>query len=242
MERAKAEGADPKGMLPLSGSDSGKTYGDVLAALTPEERKSIDKDVLARLESLKGAPFPDGEAPSYHLDLYFRSPDGVNAFVPGPSPGDGPELKQMQATIRKTLEADGYKVHEFPTGTRPGATPGGEESLSYTNWQMGVGADDRQAILMPTEAKDPEKLTPNDKKAMETIKNAVPGINVIPIGGETAWTPGGEGGPHCLSNPLPWTIEGPGPDTVPGETQGGNRVSSLPEAGKALLDHLLGTA
>jgi hypothetical protein len=233
MERAKADGVDPKGMLPLAGNKSGKTYGDVLKDLTPEERKGIDKDVMARLESLKDVPFPDGGAPSYHLDLYFRSPDGVNAFVPAPHGGKPDE---METTIRKTLEADGFKVHELPSGYR------NHEVLNYTNWQMGVGADGRQAIMMPTEAMDPENLTARDKEALQTLQKALPGVNIIPIGAETAWTPGNEGGPHCLTNPLPWKIEGPGPDTVPGKAQGGNQVSSLPETGKALFDQLFGTA
>jgi hypothetical protein len=165
--------------------------------------------------------------------------DGVNAFVPASTGKDDPREDRC-GPIRKTLEADGYKVHELPTGTRPGATPG--EDSSYTKLADGRGARTagRRSSCRPRPGPG-EAHARTTRAPMETIRRRCPDSTSSRSAARPPSRPAARADRTASHNPLPWTIEGPRPRH--GARQGAGRQPGLvpAEAGKALLDHLLGT-
>jgi hypothetical protein len=198
MEGLEKEGVDPGNIKPIGGSD-GTTFGQALAQLSPEERKAMDPDVLGRIESLKDVPMPTKMGENYHIDLFFRSPDGKTALV-NPPPADkyGQEVVAAHKATSDQLKAYGMNVVELPTDR--------ERYFGYTNFIQGIGKDGKPVILLPTVAEDPTKLTKSDAEAVRAIEKALPGTRVIPIGAKTAMDLS-NGGPHCLTNPLPHIVK-----------------------------------
>jgi hypothetical protein len=193
------------GVPPADSPD--KTYGSVLAGLTPTERASIPSDVMLRFEALADVPFPSVGI-DYHIDLTLFSPDGRTAFVSG---------RQMDTlpSMRATLEANGYHIVELPGGLLTSSSDfetamghlqevdkpylstsdyvaSGERAavdpleLNYLNMVTGVDREGRQFILMPTEAYDPERLTTRDLQVRDALQAASPEARIIPVGGSSA--------------------------------------------------------
>jgi hypothetical protein len=220
------------------------TYGAVLAGLTLAERESIPSDVMQRFEALADVPFPSVGI-DYHIDLTLFSPDGQTAFVSDRQMATLPSM-------RATLEANGYNIVELPgglltsnsdfeaamghlqdedkpylgtsdyvaSGQRAAVDP---LELNYLNMVTGVDREGRQFILMPTEAYDPESLTPRDLQVRDALQAASPEARIIPVGGSSAIMGVGElktsadasgevyfvirnSGIHCMSLFLPFEI------------------------------------
>ncbi len=198
---------------------SNKTYGQVLDALTPQERQGIDPQVMARFDEMRDLPFPK-QAYRYHADVTLFTADGKNMFVSENVAAKNPDLERQ-------LQFFGYQTQRLPggtidprrgPGTLDGATFSDPLSTSYMNMVMGRDPKNGQSvILMPTQALDPNQLTPDDIRARDILQNAMPNAKIIPIGGRSALTGSGvvmndgvridrDWGTHCLSNVLPYVI------------------------------------
>jgi hypothetical protein len=210
MDGMKDAGVDIKDVMPVGVPAKGgpQTYGEVLKTLTPEQKQDIDPEAMKRLEQMKDMPFP-GENPSkaisatakanynYHSDLFMASPDGKTMFINSDDARASPDFV-------KQLKEFGYNPVELPATFDP---IHGDRSC-YTNMIMGQGPDGKTKIMLPTEAADPNQLTANDQQAIAAIKKAVPGVDVIPMGGKTATMGGGrDWGAHCRTNVLPHITE-----------------------------------
>jgi hypothetical protein len=197
-----------------------KTYGDVMAQFSPEEKRAIDPKVWARLSEMRNLPFPDIPF-DYHVDLVGLTPDGKNMFIN--------ESMQNNATLTDTLKFFRFNVVALPSSKV------GEEltlSLNYMNAIQGRSPDGRPVILLPTEAIDPGKPTENDKKTIEIIQKTVPNTLIFLVGGASAVLGTGiinientlylinkkDWGPSCAARPLPFRftpISPPSASNVP---------------------------
>jgi hypothetical protein len=204
------------------------TYGAVLGQMSAAEKAQINPDALKQLESMRDLPFP-AQSYAYHTDVMSFTPDGKNMFVREQDMADG--------KLREQLEFFGYNPVAMPSGrlvapeemnapddgsslkryANNDVQIGDEARLNYSNMITGLAPDGRQAILMPTEALDPNALTENDKVAMQRISAALPDALIVPMGGRSAMTGGAilsdgsivgkDYGTHCMSNVLPYIIE-----------------------------------
>jgi hypothetical protein len=191
------------------------TYKEALAQMSDAERSTLAPDVRARFEALSDLPLPT-EAYAYHTDVAMFSPDGKTMFVN--------ETSLAEPAFKEQLERFGFAVRTLPSTTHEETTPKkkasdgfhGSRQTSYMNTVMGRLGDGRLAILMPTEALDPNALTPNDIRAKAALQSATPEAVIIPVGGRSAISGNGEfadgsymhrdWGMHCMSNVLPLTV------------------------------------
>jgi hypothetical protein len=220
--------------LGRTGQDKTATYGSVLQTLSPSERARIAPDVLAQIERMRKLPFP--RVPyEYHSDVFTFTPDGRKMFVREMEAAD----PQLNATLRffgfETVRLPGGRIinpqdEEAPLlqrGTEPlylsaDVPQRARLMLNYNNMVQGRLPDGRQAILMPTEALDPQQLSLRDQQVLALLQRQVPGAVIVPMGGRSALVgnialalspmPGGaevdkDWGAHCMSNVLPYVLE-----------------------------------
>lgn len=218
MKELGQAGVPLENIAPVGTGD--KTYGTVLDALTPEQRRTIDPHVMGRFEQLRKLPFPK-DAYRYHADVTMFTADGKNMFVSENIAAAHPDLERQ-------LQFFGYKTHRLPGGiskpvrdqevTMDGVTFSAPPSTSYMNMVMGRDPKNGQLIiLMPTQSLDPSQLTSDDIRARDILRKEMPNAKIIPIGGRSALTGSRiqisdgslihrDWGTHCLSNVLPYVI------------------------------------
>jgi hypothetical protein len=218
MKGMQAEGIALRDVAPLGRGN--RTYGQALATLTPEQRQLIHPAALARFEEMRDLPLPR-TAFRYHADVTAFTADGHHMFV------NETDARRFPA-LEPQLRFFGYEPRRLPAPVvNPDATPGEDRidgatvqrplSTSYLNAVTGRDADGRPVVLMPTQARDPARLTDDDRRARDALQAAMPQARIIPIGGRSALTGSdimGDGhnvardwGTHCLSNVLPFVIE-----------------------------------
>lgn len=193
-------GISYKNIMPLgySGLKNGKpalTYNDVLKTLTPQEKSEITPDILSALTQMGTLAFPENQL-GYHIDTVFFSPDGKQAFMSQETEDTNYDVKE----VKRLLTFHGYKIVTLLSGevvapnvarakdnwVNPEMTTNSTGRLNYLNMVQCLTPDGRLAIMMPTEAKDPSKLTSRDIEVYKRLKKALPDAVIIPVGGRTA--------------------------------------------------------
>ena len=216
MEGAQASGYDVENVMPLGLNSDGTTYGDVLDQIAPGDLANMDPSVLGRLEEMRDVPFPNQYNDLfYHTDMIMGSADGTSAIITEPNAtptgdawydGQQAEYAQGLPAYREQLEFFGFDdLQTVPsaarsvTVTNPATGEPEEriETLHYANWVLAEGPNGEPAILLPTQAADPDSLTAADQEAIETLQAMYPDATIVPTGGELGYVLENQGGIHC---------------------------------------------
>lgn len=224
MKGLNEAGVPLNNILPMGTGD--KTYGQVLDALSPQEKRLIDPKIMVRLHEMRHLPFPEMSY-QYHVDMVGFSPDGRNFFVDGKTAEDNPDLERQ-------LRFFNYDVHRLPGGELPvkgviNGKPykrawGSDDPVVLYNYANAIYGTDpktgQSIILMPTVTDDPARLTEEDKQALETFSRVLPEVRIIPVGGHSALIGDpmrigvppeskliyGDWGIHCMTNLTPYVL------------------------------------
>jgi hypothetical protein len=229
MKIFKGKGIPLSNIMPIG---EGKlSYGDVLKSMSSFDKQKIDPEIMSELIKRQNLPFPKYDI-NYHTDMTILSPGNDVAFVNESDKEQYPYL----ITQLKYLGLKPVSLPSFNKGSQSSNKINYMASIgvdvnelkhtnadiwgSYLNAISGVTLDGKIAILLPTESRDPEHLTENDKMARKIIVDSLPNSIVIPIGGFSALQVKGrvpligggqlrakDYGPHCLSKLTPFIIQ-----------------------------------